>query len=199
LWKVYKVRFRLEAVLGGATGDDDDAARSSSKLASACKSAGVEKNLLVSRACAPEHSVAVREAAEAADDFRVGSRPMPPGDYDDAIKSKLGQGKSGEKLFIELALEDLTQAADLFRPVYDLTCGNEPIADSGCPSGIRDTYGLGWRGRQFGTCAQWELLKVRETAPRCPFATTPFEEGGGIMVDEIIYLVGPFTRRPTSR
>ena len=25
------------------------------------------------------------------------------GDYDDAIKSKLGQGKSGEKLFIELA------------------------------------------------------------------------------------------------
>ena len=45
------------------------------------------------------------------------------GDYDDAIKSKLGQGKSGEKLFIELALEDLKQAADLFRPVYDRTCG----------------------------------------------------------------------------
>jgi transaldolase len=45
------------------------------------------------------------------------------GDYDDAIRSKLGQGKSGEKLFFELALEDLTQAADLFRPVYDRTCG----------------------------------------------------------------------------
>ena len=45
------------------------------------------------------------------------------GDYDDAIKSKLGQGKSGEKLFIELALEDLKQAADLFRPVYERTCG----------------------------------------------------------------------------
>src|SRR6476661_9257881 len=44
-------------------------------------------------------------------------------DYDDAIKSKLAEGKSGEKLFFELALEDLTQAADLFRPIYDRTCG----------------------------------------------------------------------------
>src|ERR1700751_1400267 len=44
-------------------------------------------------------------------------------DYDDAIKSKLAEGKSGEKLFFKLALEDLTQAADLFRPVYDRTCG----------------------------------------------------------------------------
>jgi transaldolase len=44
-------------------------------------------------------------------------------DYDDAIKSKLAEGKSGEKLFFELALEDLTEAADLFRPVYDRTCG----------------------------------------------------------------------------
>jgi transaldolase len=45
------------------------------------------------------------------------------GDYDDAIKSKLAKGKSGEKLFFELALEDLTQAADLFGPIYDQTCG----------------------------------------------------------------------------
>jgi transaldolase len=34
------------------------------------------------------------------------------GDYDDAIKNKLAEGKSGEKLFFELALDDLTQAAD---------------------------------------------------------------------------------------
>jgi transaldolase len=44
-------------------------------------------------------------------------------DYDDAIKRKLAQGKSGEKLFFELALEDVTEAADLFRPIYDQTCG----------------------------------------------------------------------------
>jgi transaldolase len=44
-------------------------------------------------------------------------------DYDDAIRSKLAQGKSGEKLFFELALEDLAQAADLFHPVHERTCG----------------------------------------------------------------------------
>jgi transaldolase len=44
-------------------------------------------------------------------------------DYDDAIRSKLAQGKSGERLFFELALEDLTEAADLFRPIYDRTGG----------------------------------------------------------------------------
>ena len=44
-------------------------------------------------------------------------------DYDDAIKRKMAQGASGEKLFFELALEDITAAADLFRPIYDQTCG----------------------------------------------------------------------------
>jgi transaldolase len=44
-------------------------------------------------------------------------------DYDAAIRQKLKEGKSGEELFFELALEDLTKAADLFRPIYDRTCG----------------------------------------------------------------------------
>jgi transaldolase len=44
-------------------------------------------------------------------------------DYDTAIRDKLAQGKSGEDLFFELALEDLTRAADLFRPVFDQTLG----------------------------------------------------------------------------
>ena len=43
--------------------------------------------------------------------------------YDTAIGVKLAQGKSGEALFFELALEDLTRAADLFRPIYDRTNG----------------------------------------------------------------------------
>jgi len=44
-------------------------------------------------------------------------------DYDDVIRRKLDEGKSGEVLFFELAIEDLRQAADLFRPVYDRTDG----------------------------------------------------------------------------
>src|ERR1700758_1869295 len=43
--------------------------------------------------------------------------------YDDAIRKKLKEGKSGEALFFELALEDLTRAADLFRPIFDRTNG----------------------------------------------------------------------------
>ena len=43
--------------------------------------------------------------------------------YDDAIRQKTTEGKSGEALFFELALEDLTQAADLFLPVHDATGG----------------------------------------------------------------------------
>lgn len=42
--------------------------------------------------------------------------------YDATIREKLKEGKSGEELFFELALEDLTRAADLFRPIYDRTC-----------------------------------------------------------------------------
>ena len=44
-------------------------------------------------------------------------------DYDDAIKAKVQEGKSGEGLFFELAIEDLTKAADLFRPIHDRTAG----------------------------------------------------------------------------
>ena len=43
--------------------------------------------------------------------------------YDAAIRGKLSQRESVEALFFELALEDLTQAADLFRPIFDRTAG----------------------------------------------------------------------------
>src|SRR5439155_12231317 len=43
--------------------------------------------------------------------------------YDAAIRKKVKEGKSGEDLFFELALEDLTRAADLFRPIWDRTRG----------------------------------------------------------------------------
>jgi transaldolase len=43
--------------------------------------------------------------------------------YDAAIGKKLDEGVSGESLFFELALEDLTRAADLFRPTFDRTNG----------------------------------------------------------------------------
>jgi transaldolase len=44
-------------------------------------------------------------------------------DYDEAIKKKVEEGKSGERLFFELAIEDLTKAAELFRAVNERTNG----------------------------------------------------------------------------
>jgi transaldolase len=43
--------------------------------------------------------------------------------YDASIRVLNAAGFSGEDLFFELALEDLSQAADLFRPVFDASHG----------------------------------------------------------------------------
>jgi transaldolase len=45
------------------------------------------------------------------------------GRYDAAIRQGTVEGTSGEALFFDLALDDLTRAADLFRPVHDRTGG----------------------------------------------------------------------------
>jgi transaldolase len=43
--------------------------------------------------------------------------------YDTPIRKKLLKGRAGEALFFELALEDITRAADMFRPIHDRTNG----------------------------------------------------------------------------
>jgi transaldolase len=45
--------------------------------------------------------------------------------YDVSIRQKAGAGLKGEALFVELALEDLRRAADLFRPVHERTRGTD--------------------------------------------------------------------------
>jgi transaldolase len=45
------------------------------------------------------------------------------GAYDVAVREKLAQSKSGEPLFFELALQDISRAAALFRPIHDQTQG----------------------------------------------------------------------------
>jgi transaldolase len=43
--------------------------------------------------------------------------------YDVKIETGLGKGKSDEEIFFDIALDDLSRAADLFRPTYDRTDG----------------------------------------------------------------------------
>jgi len=41
--------------------------------------------------------------------------------YDAGIRDGLATGKTGEELFFDLALSDITRAADLFRPIHNRT------------------------------------------------------------------------------
>jgi len=43
--------------------------------------------------------------------------------YDEEIRRLVRRGHTGESLFFELALEDLTQAADIFAPIHERTAG----------------------------------------------------------------------------
>jgi transaldolase len=45
------------------------------------------------------------------------------GHYDAALRDAGGAGRAAEELFLELALQDIERAADIFRPVHEATCG----------------------------------------------------------------------------
>ena len=45
--------------------------------------------------------------------------------YDTAIRDGLRKGSANEEVFFNLALEDLTRAADLFRPIHARTNGTD--------------------------------------------------------------------------
>ena len=80
--------------------------------------------------------------------------------YDQAIREKSARGLGGEALFFELAIEDLTAAADLFRPTWDATDGRDGwvslevsplLADdaAGTVSAARRLHGLAGRPNLF--------------------------------------------------
>lgn len=73
--------------------------------------------------------------------------------YDAAIAAQLRSGKSGEELFFELALADLTRAAGQFRPIFDRTNGVDgwvslevsPVLAHDTASTLRDAKALSSR------------------------------------------------------
>jgi transaldolase/glucose-6-phosphate isomerase len=61
-------------------------------------------------------------------------------DYDDELRVLAGSRKSDLEIFEQLALEDIRQAADLFRPVYDATAGQDGFVSlEVSPTLARDT------------------------------------------------------------
>jgi len=99
-------------------------------------------------------------------------------DYDDAIRHKLQEGKSGEALFFELALEDLTQAADLFRPIHDQTNGVDGwVSLEVSPLLAHDTA---------GTLAAAKELHARAARPNL-FIKIPGTKEGIPAIEEAIF------------
>jgi transaldolase len=84
------------------------------------------------------------------------------GAYDAAIAAKTAAGASGEGLFFELALEDLTQAADLFRPAYDASNGIDGwVSLEVSPLLANDAAGTIRTARQLHTRAQRANLFIK--------------------------------------
>jgi len=99
-------------------------------------------------------------------------------DYDDAIRQKLQEGKSGEALFFELALEDLRQAADLFRSIHDLTNGVDGwVSLEVSPQLAHDTS---------GTLAAAKALHARARRPNL-FIKIPGTKEGLPAIEEAIF------------
>ncbi len=97
------------------------------------------------------------------------------GAYDAGIREKMQAGKSGETLFIELALEDLRRAADLFRPVFDATHGLDGwVSMEVSPLLAADTQGSIDAATQIHAQANRENLFVK--IPGTPEGVPAIEE-----------------------
>ncbi|MGA7316749.1 MAG: transaldolase family protein [Silvibacterium sp.] len=99
-------------------------------------------------------------------------------DCDDAIRQKVKNGKSGEALFVELAIEDLKQAADLFRPIHERTNGVDGwVSLEVSPLLAHDTS---------GTLAAAKALHARAERPNL-FIKIPGTKEGLPAIEEAIF------------
>ncbi len=100
------------------------------------------------------------------------------GAYDAGIREKVRTGKSGESLFIELALEDLCRAADLLRPAFDTSHHIDGwVSMEVSPLLANDTHGSIEAARQIHRQADRPNL----------FVKTPGTPGGIAAIEESIF------------
>jgi hypothetical protein len=84
--------------------------------------------------------------------------------YDAGIHAKALAGLSGEKLFTELALEDLRRAADLFQPIFKSTHKRRRLGLDGSLAAAGRRYGRLDRGGQADPRAGTARQPVRENS-----------------------------------
>src|SRR5277367_4454458 len=98
--------------------------------------------------------------------------------YDAAIREGLRKGSAAEQVFFNLALEDITRAADLFRPIYERTNGTDGwVSIEVSPMVAHDTA---------STIAAAKDLHARAKRPNV-FIKIPGTKEGLPAIEEAIY------------
>ena len=89
--------------------------------------------------------------------------------YDDEIRRLMKGGLKGEALFFELALQDLSRAADLFLPVHEQAAtvdGWVSLESTCCPATTRDgATCLRWRWKTLRSILTPTATAARSTPP----------------------------------
>jgi transaldolase / glucose-6-phosphate isomerase len=98
-------------------------------------------------------------------------------DYDEAIRSRLDKKLTTEELFFEVAMEDITDAADLFRPVYDAAGGNDGFVSLEVSPTLADDAD--------GTIAQAKKLHATANRPNV-LIKVPGTTAGATAIEELI-------------
>jgi transaldolase/glucose-6-phosphate isomerase len=89
------------------------------------------------------------------------------GDYDDELRTVARSRASDLEVFERLAIEDVRQAADLFRPVYDASAGTDGFVSLEVPASLaRDTAGTIAEARRLWTAVDRPNLMVKVPGTR---------------------------------
>ncbi|MDN5882879.1 MAG: transaldolase, partial [Nitrosospira sp.] len=101
------------------------------------------------------------------------------GDYDEGIRKHLDDAKpDAEKIFFEMAIEDLQDAADLFSPTFDKSKGRDGFVSLELAPGLADD-------------AEGSIKQARELASRAQrpnlLIKVPGTEAGATVIETLIY------------
>lgn len=105
--------------------------------------------------------------------------------YDDDIRNASAQGKSPSEIFEALAVEDVRHAADVFRPVYEATGGDDGFVSIEVGPGLAlDTQGSIEEARRLWKACDRPnvMVKIPGTAPGVPAIRQCLEEGININI-----------------
>lgn len=111
--------------------------------------------------------------------------------YDEQIKELVSQGKNADQIFTALAIEDIRNTADLFRPVYDSSNGGDGyVSIEVSPTLAHDTEGTLVDAHNFYNAINRPniMIKVPATPEGMPAITALIGEGINVNVTLIFAL-----------